>query len=73
MQNVNDRIKDEPKRFSRCIDAFFLSDLIYIICKDNLYNKFFKDPFVETPRASPWHLSIFRAELDALWVNKSFP
>jgi len=44
MQNVSDRIKREPKRFPRCIDAFLLSDLIYIICKDNLYNKFFKDP-----------------------------
>ena len=45
MQDVNDRIKQEPKRFPRCIDAFFLSDLIYIICRDDLYNKFFKDPF----------------------------
>jgi hypothetical protein len=45
MQNVNDRIKDEPKRFPRCIDAFFLSDLIYVICRDDLYNKFFKVPF----------------------------
>jgi hypothetical protein len=45
IQNVNDRIKHEPKRFPRCIDAFFLSDLIYIICRDDLYNKFFTDPF----------------------------
>ena len=45
MQDVNNRIKQEPKRFPRCIDAFFLSDLIYIICRDDLYNKFFKDPF----------------------------
>jgi len=44
MQAVNNRIQKEPERFSRCIDAFFLSDLIYIICKDDLYNKFFKDP-----------------------------
>ena len=44
MQNVNKRIEDEPTRFPRCIDAFYLSDLIYIICKDDLYNKFFKDP-----------------------------
>jgi len=45
MQNVNGRIKREPKRFPRCIDAFLLSDLIYIICRADLYNKFFKDPF----------------------------
>jgi hypothetical protein len=45
MQKVNCRIKDEPKRYPRCIDAFLLSDLIYIICRDDLYNKVFKDPF----------------------------
>jgi hypothetical protein len=27
---------------------------------------------VETPRASPWHLFIFRAELDALQANFTF-
>ncbi len=44
MQDVKNRIKQESERFPRCIDAFFLSDLIYIICRDDLYNKFFKDP-----------------------------
>ncbi len=43
MQDVNKRIKKEPERFPRCIDAFFLSDLKYIICRDDLYNKLFKD------------------------------
>jgi len=45
MQEVKKRIEQESERFPRCIDAFFLSDLIYIICRDDLYNKFFKDPF----------------------------
>jgi len=44
MQEVNNRIRKETERFPRSIDAFFLSDLIYIICRDDLYNKFFKDP-----------------------------
>ena len=44
-QRVKSLINKEPKRFTRCIDAFFLPDLIYIICGDDLYNKFFKDPF----------------------------
>ena len=44
IQAVNNRIKQEPERFSRCIDAFFLSDLIYLICRGDLYNKLFKDP-----------------------------
>jgi len=46
-QRVKDLINKEPKRFPRCIDAFFLPDLIYIICKKGLYNKFFKDPFLK--------------------------
>ncbi|HZK12373.1 MAG TPA: hypothetical protein VFD10_08550 [Atribacterota bacterium] len=44
MQEVKSRLEQESERFPRCIDAFFLSDLIYIICRDDLYNKFFKDP-----------------------------
>src|SRR5665648_1154904 len=43
MQEVKSRLEQESERFPRCIDAFFLSDLIYIICRDDLYNKFFKD------------------------------
>jgi len=44
-QKVKGLINKEPERFPRCIDAFFLTDLIYIICKKGLYNKFFKEPF----------------------------
>lgn len=46
-QSVKDLINKEPKRFPRCIDAFFLPDLIYITCKNDLYNKFFKEPFLK--------------------------
>ncbi len=44
-EKVKSLIKQEPERFTRWIDAFFLSDLIYVICRDDLYNKFFKVPF----------------------------
>ena len=44
-QKVKGLINKELKRFPRNIDAFFLPDLIYIICRVNLYNKFFKIPF----------------------------
>ena len=46
-QKVKSLINEEMKRFPRNIDAFFLPDLIYIICKVNLYNKFFKVPFAK--------------------------
>lgn len=46
-QKAKGLINKEPKRFPRCIDAFFLPDLIYIICKKGLYNKFFKEPFLK--------------------------
>lgn len=46
-QRIKGLIDKEPERFPRCIDAFFLTDLIYIICKKGLYNKFFKNPFLK--------------------------
>lgn len=46
-QRVKSLINKEPERFPRYIDAFFLPDLIYIICRNDLYNKFFKDPFLK--------------------------
>ena len=47
-QRVKGLINKESTRFPRDIDAFFLPDLIYIICKKGLYNKFFKEPFLKT-------------------------
>ena len=46
-QRIKGLIDKEPKRFPRCMDAFFLTDLIYIICKKGFYNKFFKDPLLK--------------------------
>lgn len=46
-QKVKGLINKELKRFPRNIDAFFLPDLIYIICRVNLYNKFFKVPLTK--------------------------
>lgn len=36
---VNKMREDNPGRFPRPIDAFFLRDIIYIICKKPLYKK----------------------------------
>jgi hypothetical protein len=46
-ERVKSLIEQESERFPRSIDAFFLPDLIYIICKEDLYNKLFKILFVK--------------------------
>lgn len=39
---VNKMRKDNPGRFPRPIDAFFLGDIIYMLCKKSLYDSHFK-------------------------------
>ena len=46
-EKVKSLIKQEPERFTRWIDAFFLPDLIYIICREKIYSKLFKVPFAK--------------------------
>lgn len=40
---VNKMREDNPGRFPRPIDAFFLGDIIYVLCKKSLYDAHFKD------------------------------
>ena len=40
---VNKMREDNPGRFPRPIDAFFLGDIIYVLCKKPLYDAHFKD------------------------------
>lgn len=35
--------RKHPERFSRPVDALFINALIYILCKPNLYSKYFKE------------------------------
>ena len=39
---VNKMREDNPGRFPRPIDAFFLGDIIYVLCKKSLYDAHFK-------------------------------
>ncbi|MDQ2178854.1 hypothetical protein [Marinifilum sp. D714] len=45
--SINSRFQKHPERFSRIIDASLLEHLIYIICKEDLYQKYFR-PFFES-------------------------
>lgn len=44
---VNKMREDNPGRFPRSIDAFFLGDLIYVLCKKPLYDAHFKEALCE--------------------------
>lgn len=39
---VEDRMREDPKRFPRKIDAILLDDIAYFLCKDNFYRDLFK-------------------------------
>lgn len=39
------RIKDNPKRYSRYIDATVMEDIEYFFCRDDLYKCYFKEIF----------------------------
>lgn len=44
---VNKMREENPDRFPRPIDAFFLGDIIYVLCKKPLYDAYFKDALCE--------------------------
>lgn len=44
---INKMREDTPGRFPRPIDAFFLGDLIYVLCKKPFYDAHFKDALCE--------------------------
>ncbi len=43
LKNIADRMKDNPKRFPRKIDAILMEDIAYFLCKDNFYKDFFEN------------------------------
>lgn len=43
LKNIADRMKDNPKRFPRKIDAILMEDIAYFLCKDNFYKDFFSN------------------------------
>lgn len=42
LKTILDRMKENPKRFPRKIDAILMDDISYFLCKDNFYNDMFK-------------------------------
>lgn len=45
LDNITNRIKKEPKRYTRIIDATLTGELKYIICKEELFDLYFKKYF----------------------------
>lgn len=43
-KKVNKMLLKETGRFSRQVDAFFIDDIIYTLCKPELYRRYFKAP-----------------------------
>jgi len=42
-EKSSNMMQHHPKRFSRKIDTLFLEEIIYLLCKDDLYKRFFKN------------------------------
>lgn len=42
LKTISDRMRDNPKRFPRKIDAILMEDIAYFLCKDTFYNELFK-------------------------------
>ena len=50
---IESRIRNNPERFPRKVDAFLLEDIQYLLCRDDLYKNHFKDvlePFYSGPQ-----------------------
>lgn len=43
LKTIEDRMKSNPQRFPRKIDAILMDDISYFLCKDDFYKQFFKD------------------------------
>lgn len=63
---VNKMREDNPGRFPRPIDAFFLSDIIYVLCKKTLYDAHFKDPLCEAYPNSNEETRFFLERIEAI-------
>ena len=42
IRTINDRMKDDPNRFPRAIDAILIEDLAYFLCRDDFYLSMYK-------------------------------
>lgn len=52
-RRIESRIRSNPGRFPRKVDAFLLEDIQYLLCRDDLYKNHFKDalePFYSGPQ-----------------------
>lgn len=50
---IENRIRNNPGRFPRKVDAFLLEDIQYLLCRDDLYKDHFKnvlEPFYSCPQ-----------------------
>lgn len=43
LKTISGRMRENPKRFPRKIDAILMDDISYFLCKDNFYNEMFKE------------------------------
>lgn len=43
LRTIADRMKENPKRFPRKIDAILMEDIAYFLCKDNFYKDIYKE------------------------------
>lgn len=43
LRTIADRMRDNPQRFPRKIDAILMEDIAYFLCKDSFYKDFFKE------------------------------
>ncbi|MDU6266806.1 MAG: hypothetical protein E6600_20215 [Anaerocolumna aminovalerica] len=48
LKNIADRMKENPGRFPRKIDAILMEDIEYFLCKDEFYKDFFKEIIEES-------------------------
>ena len=44
-RTIADRMKENPRRFPRWIDAIIMEDIEYFICRDDLYEKYYQAVF----------------------------
>ena len=63
---VNKMREDNPGRFPRPIDAFFLGDIIYVLCKKTLYDSYFKVALSEAFPHSTEEARFFLEKIEAI-------
>lgn len=66
ISRVNKMREDNPGRFPRPIDAFFLGDIIYVLCKKPLYDSYFKAALSEAYPYSNEEARFFLEKIEAI-------